>query len=54
METRLLAETGVGEGVIDGLFASLLDEEERRQLLAEAYRHMARRKAFQLPTEDAD
>jgi uncharacterized protein (DUF488 family) len=51
MEARLLSETGVGEGVIDGLFASQLDEEERRQLLAEAYRHMARRKAFQLPDE---
>jgi uncharacterized protein (DUF488 family) len=46
MEERLLAETGVGAGVLDGLFAAQVTAEERRRLLAEAYRVMARRKAF--------
>jgi uncharacterized protein (DUF488 family) len=48
MEQRLLAATGVGEGLLDGLFAATLDAEERRALLAEAYRVMSRRKAFRL------
>jgi hypothetical protein len=47
LEQRLLAESGVGEGIIDGLFAAQVTAEERRGLLAEAYRAMARRKAFQ-------
>jgi uncharacterized protein (DUF488 family) len=51
MEERLLAETGVGAGVLDGLFAAQVTPEERRQILAEAYRAMARRKAFRLQTE---
>ncbi|HEY7314561.1 MAG TPA: DUF488 domain-containing protein [Gemmataceae bacterium] len=51
MEDRLLRETKVGDGIVDGLFASLLSAEERRALVAEAYRHMARRKAYQLPQE---
>jgi hypothetical protein len=46
MEERLLAETKVGRGVLDGLFAARVTEEERRQLLAEAYRVMVRRKAY--------
>jgi uncharacterized protein (DUF488 family) len=46
MEERLLAATGVGRGVVDGLFAALVPDEERRSLLAEAYRVMARRKAY--------
>jgi hypothetical protein len=48
MERRLLRETGVGAGLLDGLFAATLTEEDRRSLLAEAYRHRARRKAFQM------
>jgi hypothetical protein len=48
MERRLLHDTGVGVGILDGLFAATLTEEERRFLLAEAYRHRARRKAYQL------
>jgi uncharacterized protein (DUF488 family) len=54
MEERLLAETGVGAGVLDGLFAAQVTPEERRRLLAEAYRVMARRKAFRRRPEDAD
>jgi uncharacterized protein (DUF488 family) len=54
MEERLLAETGVGAGVLDGLFAAQVTPEERRQLLAEAYRVMARRKAFRRRPEDSD
>jgi uncharacterized protein (DUF488 family) len=46
MERRLLHETGVGAGLLDGLFAALLTDEDRRSLLAEAYRQMARRKAY--------
>jgi hypothetical protein len=48
MEERLLARTGVGDGLVDGLFAALLPTEERRRLLAEAYRLQAARKAFRL------
>jgi hypothetical protein len=46
MERRLLAETGVGDGIVDGLFANALTAEDHRDLLAQAYRAMARRKAF--------
>src|SRR5262249_50911787 len=49
MESRLLAETGVGAGVLDGLFASLLTDEERRQVLAQAYHKQARRYGYRLP-----
>lgn len=48
MERRLLRETGIGAGILDGLFAATLTEDDRRSLLAEAYRHRARRKAYQL------
>ena len=54
MEERLLAETGVGAGVLDGLFAAQVTPEERRGLLAEAYRLMAQRKAFRRPLDEAD
>jgi uncharacterized protein (DUF488 family) len=47
-ERRLLATTGVGDGIVDGLFAAALTDTERRQLLAEAYRIQARRKAYRL------
>jgi uncharacterized protein (DUF488 family) len=46
MEARLLAETGVGGGMLDGLFATMISDEDRRRLVAEAYRAMARRKGF--------
>jgi uncharacterized protein (DUF488 family) len=46
LEQRLLAETGVGTGILDGLFAATIAPEERRQLMAEAYRVAARRRAF--------
>jgi hypothetical protein len=47
--------TGVGAGPLDGLFAATLTEDDRAALLAEAYRRMARRKAFRLPAdEDAE
>jgi uncharacterized protein (DUF488 family) len=55
MEARLLAETRVGAGIVDGLFAALLPIEERQQYLAQAYREMARRKSFRRqPEEVAD
>ncbi len=55
MERRLLRETGVGAGLIDGLFAMTLTREERSSLLAEAYRCMALRKAYRLQsTADAE
>jgi uncharacterized protein (DUF488 family) len=46
MEKRLLGETRVGEGFLDGLFAAVISPEERKELLAKAYRLQARRKAF--------
>lgn len=46
-ENRLLAETGTDAGMVDGLFANLITDGERRELLAEAYRRRARRAAFQ-------
>jgi uncharacterized protein (DUF488 family) len=49
MEGRLFALTGVGRGVLDGLFAAGVNADERSQLLAEAYRAQARRKAYRLP-----
>jgi hypothetical protein len=48
MEARLLALTGTDTGLADGLFAALLGAEERRYLLAAAYRARARRIAFRL------
>jgi uncharacterized protein (DUF488 family) len=50
-EERLLAETKVGIGLLDGLYAQAIGEEERQVLLAEAYRIQARRKAFRLRAE---
>ncbi len=54
MERRLLAETKVGEGIVDGLFAPLVTATERGELLDEAYRVMARRKAFRRLDGGAD
>jgi hypothetical protein len=48
LERRLLDETQVGAGIVDGLFAATLTAEDHRDLLAQAYRAMARRKAFRL------
>lgn len=47
LEARLLRETGIGSGLVEGLFAPVLNEEDRRELLRQAYRAQARRKAFQ-------
>jgi uncharacterized protein (DUF488 family) len=52
MESRLLHATGVGEGLLDGLFAALVTEKERREMLVEAYRRMARQKAYRLREDD--
>ncbi|HEV3204140.1 MAG TPA: DUF488 domain-containing protein [Gemmataceae bacterium] len=46
LEKRLFAETKVGAGILDGLFASTISPEDRKRLLADAYRDMARRKGF--------
>ena len=43
---RVLEATGVGAGILDGLFAAAVTPEERQRYLAEAYRLQARRKAF--------
>jgi hypothetical protein len=53
LEARLLAETGVGNGVLDGLFAEMLTEEERQQFLQEAYRVRAKRAGYRLPPAGA-
>jgi hypothetical protein len=53
LEDRLLAATKIGAGILDGLFASAVSAEERGQLLAEAYREMARKKAFRLRAESS-
>jgi len=52
-EDRLLAETKVGIGILDGLFAASVTEQDRQRLLAEAYRVQARRKGFRLRSYDA-
>src|SRR5262249_10597796 len=52
LEARLFAETGVGAGILDGLFAATVTTAERATLLVEAYREMARRKAYRLAAED--
>lgn len=54
MEQRLLAETGVGAGVLDGLFAAAVPDDERRRMVAEAYRLRARRKAFRWRPDVSD
>jgi uncharacterized protein (DUF488 family) len=52
MERRLFRETGVGEGLVEGLFAPMLTASERHELLAEAYRIMNRKKAYRIPEEE--
>jgi uncharacterized protein (DUF488 family) len=46
MEDRLLLETRVGEGVVNGLFAAILTDAEQKELLQLAYGKMARKMAF--------
>jgi uncharacterized protein (DUF488 family) len=48
LEERLFTITRVGHGVLDGLFAAQVTEQERHELLAEAYRVQARRKAYRV------
>jgi uncharacterized protein (DUF488 family) len=47
-ESRLLSETKVGAGMLDGLFAEAVSRAERQQLLADAYRAQAQKKAFRI------
>jgi hypothetical protein len=47
-EARLMRESGVGAGMLDGLFAAMISNEERAEWLTEAYRCQTRRKAFWL------
>jgi uncharacterized protein (DUF488 family) len=54
MEKRLLEATGVGAGLLDGLFAAHLDEAERRSLVAEAYRRRNRQVAYRLPGDEGE
>jgi uncharacterized protein (DUF488 family) len=50
-EARVIEVTGVGAGILDGLFAGSLSEEDHRQMLADAYRKQSQRKAFRLSPE---
>jgi hypothetical protein len=54
MEDRLLAETKVGVGILDGLFAATLTAAEQQALLAEAYRLRGARKAFRLRPDQSE
>jgi uncharacterized protein (DUF488 family) len=54
LEGRLLMETKVDDGAMEGLFAAVLTVEDRRQMLAEAYDIMARRKAFRMRPKETD
>jgi uncharacterized protein (DUF488 family) len=54
LEQRLLDETGVDGGFLDGLFAATFTDADRRELLTEAYRTMARKKSFRMKPADAD
>jgi hypothetical protein len=49
LESRLFEITGTGGGMATGLFAASLSADERAELLTEAYKEQARRKAFKLP-----
>jgi uncharacterized protein (DUF488 family) len=50
-EARLIEVTAVGVGLLDGLFAGSLSDEDHRQMLADAYRKQSQRKAFRLSSE---
>ena len=49
LEDRLLEITGIGSGIVGGLFAAEITPADRADMLAEAYQSQARRKAFRLP-----
>jgi uncharacterized protein (DUF488 family) len=51
MEQRLLEETRVGDGIVNGLFAASVTAEEWADLVAEAYRQQARRKGYHRPPD---
>ena len=51
LEQRLMEATGIGVGLLDGLFAATLSEAERQDLLATAYRALAKRKAYRMSPE---
>lgn len=53
-EARLIEATEVGVGLLDGLFAASLSEEDHRQMLADAYLIQSRRKAFRLSQEQVE
>jgi uncharacterized protein (DUF488 family) len=53
MERRLL-EGKAEAALMEGLFAPLLTDEERRQMLTEAYHHRARRKAYRRSAEELE
>jgi hypothetical protein len=53
MEHRLLDETGVDGGFLGGLFDAAFSDADRRELLAEAYQAMARKKAFRMKADDS-
>jgi hypothetical protein len=54
LERRLLAETAVGAGILDGMFAATIPDEERRRYLDEAYWIMGRRKAYRLRADEME
>lgn len=54
LERRLLDETGVGSGFWDGLFAATLTDADRREMLAEAYRLMARKNSFRMKPQEGN
>jgi uncharacterized protein (DUF488 family) len=54
MELRLLKETKLEERLEADLFHPAPDAAEVREIMAEAYRLMARKKAFQLQIEESD
>jgi uncharacterized protein (DUF488 family) len=53
-EARLIEVTGAGIGLLDGLFAASMSEEDHRQILVEAYRIQSGRKAFRLSSEPTE
>lgn len=54
MEQRLLDETGVDGGFLGGLFDASFSDADRREMLAEAYQAMARKKSFRMKPGDAE
>jgi len=51
-EARLIDTTGVGAGLLDGLFATSLSSEDRCQILTDAYRKQSQRRAFRLAEQN--